>query len=237
MKKISLFLITFLMALSAYAQSAKGTWYYYSIGGSRPESYEVQKVIVSDKAISDKCSTSPGSFDFDYVVTKVIEKGSETRFITKDDGGYNAFVIKNITAKAAKKEFITGKKTEAEAINAKVNDKDMSDLFTEEGFKEQELKPVLKSLTREEASEVIGGLEKGMENLKKDGKLKNEKDKAMAGFVLMLAVPKMWLEKKGYNAYKSLITFSKGLESFKDDPELKKRMDAIFGNNAKKEKK
>ncbi len=245
MKKVSLFLAGLAIAASSYAQSAaqsvKGTYYYYSIGGSRPEGYEVQKVVISDKAIEDKNITSPGTFDFNYKITKVIEKDGESRFIIKnEDGTYNAFVLKNITAKSVKKGFIAdmGKKTEAEVINAKANDQKMSEMFTEEGYKEQEAKPVLKELTRENVLEVVGGYEKMMEAMKKDTKFKTDNERSMAGMMAALAIPKMWLEKKGYNSYKSLENYSKSLENYKNDPEIKKRMEAVFGAPpAKKDKK
>ena len=229
MKKVSLLFLAVLISVLAHAQKAQGIWYYYATDNS-PAGYSIRKVTVSDKAIVNINTTDSEKNPMNYAVLKVVKKDGETRFITKDDfEEYNASVFYGISEKSANYFLVSGKATEEEAINTKVLPNNAPNYFTEAGLKEHEAKPALKNFTREDALSVVTMLEKGKSTIQKDPKIKSKEEKDLATMMLVLVVQRKWLEANNYHQYKSLAIFADGLDKFKDDEEVSRRMGAIIG--------
>lgn len=235
MKNILSFVFVLITINSAKAQKLTNTkWYEYYLGGTK--GYFVKTHTISNNTFTINQTGSGGNFDNKPSVLpiEIIQTAADERMITKyDDTTYMVIVVKSFTAdKAQACVNLEQFKTVQEATDYKPDDKDYTTWYTEAGFKTENAKPAMSAFTKNDmlvfSKFLVDKLNEKSATLEKT---LSTDDENFALAMSMLTLPFEYAQSKGYNAYKSLSVFDKGITKFKKDPEVTKLFkDAGFGD-------
>jgi hypothetical protein len=230
MKRIlSTLLLVTISYLTANAQDLlKHKWHRFYIGGNK--GYFVKTTQFTASTMTENQFGSGGAFDNNPMEIKVAEiytSGNETRVITDyGDSSYYILVFKNFTDyKVQAGMNIEGYKTIDEAKTFTPAESEFSDWFTEAGYKAEEKKPAMPEMTKKDALAFVTFLTNALKEIEKAVEERASENKEMDGFaaaMLMAVMPSKYAASKGYNAYKSLAVIDRGMNKFKNDPDIKK---------------
>jgi hypothetical protein len=229
MTKIFLAILSICMLNNLNAQKINNTkWYEYYLGGTK--GYFIKTLTINQTGSGGNFDNKPSVLPIEIVKT-----ATDERIITKyDDTTYMVIIVKNTTASKAQacvnlEQF----KSVEEATLYNPNESDYTTWYTEAGYKTENAKLALPAFTKNDMLDFSKFL---VEKLKiKEAELNKNKtaadDKEFELAMSMVAMPFVYAENKGFNAYKSLATFEKGITKFKKDPAVIKIFkDAGFGN-------
>ena len=226
MKQIIFSILIFMQSLNLIAQKiTTEKWHTFYIGGNK--GFFVKTYMVSKDGLTENQFGSGGQFDNSPVQIKVAElvaNGNEERIITDyGDSAYYVILFKNITSEKARVCYSTDQfKTIEEAKKFAPADSEFSDWFTETGFKLEDKKPAMTIFTKADAKELIAFVIDYTKTLQKELTLVKDDDKALGLAFVIATLPSQFATKKGFHAYKSLPVIDKGMNKFKNDPEIKK---------------
>jgi hypothetical protein len=236
MKNILFFLGMLSLVNSITAQKLANTkWYEYYLGGKK--GFFTKTHTISQKSLTINQTGSGGNFDNKPSVLPIqfVSTATDERLITKyDDTTYMVILVKNITPMKAKACVNLEKFKNIEAAtNYTPNESEYTTWYTEAGFKVENTKPAMPPITKNAMLDfcafLVEKLKEKEKNLDASKTLKDDKEFALA--MSMIAVPFQYAEVKGYNAYKSLAVFEKGIVKFKKDAAVIKIFkDAGFDN-------
>jgi hypothetical protein len=133
-------------------------------------------------------------------------------------------IVKNITGdKTQACVNLEQFKTVQAATEYMPNEKEYTVWYTEAGYKAENAKPAMPAFTKNDMLVFSKFLvDKLTEKSKNMDKALSADDRDFALAISMMALPFEFAQSKGYNAYKSLSVFEKGITKFKKDPEVLK---------------
>lgn len=234
MKRITttLFFLSALMTAGHAQEVLKHKWHRFYIGGDK--GYFVKTSTFTHTSMTEDQFGSGSTFDnspMEIKVAKLYTTAADERVITDyGDSSYYVLVFKNFTSnKAAVCMNTEAFKTIEEAETYSPADTEFTDWFTEAGYALESKKPVMPEMTKKDAIAFMQYLTKAIADIKKAVAEKASDDKEMDGLafaMIISTVPAKFAETKGYNAYKSIPVIQRGMNKFKNDPEIKKLMSA-----------
>ncbi len=221
-----LVLVAIISTVSAQ-ELLKHKWHRFYIGGDK--GYFVKTNSFTATSMTENQFGSGGQFDnspMEIKVVSIYQTADDERVITEyADSAYYILVFKNFTANKAQVCMSTEPFTTIDAAKAFVPADEMfSDWFTAAGYKAEEKKPAMPEMTKKDAIAFVTYFTNAINSIKKAQEAKSDADKeknAFAAAMLLAVVPSKFAESKGYNAYKSLPVIDRGMNKYKNEPEIK----------------
>jgi hypothetical protein len=223
-----LLLLTLLLSISNITSAQKVTktkWHTYYIGGKKY--YFVKTHEFTPTTLTENQTGSGGQFDNSPVKIKIVQIVTTSygeKVITEyGDSSYYVISFKNITNnKAEVCKSSTELKTKEEAIAYEPDSSQYSTWYTKAGIDAENKKPVMKTFTKQNALEISKMIANAAKDMK--SKINGEEDglKKFGMALVLSTLPSNYAQKKGFHAYKSLVVIDKGMNKFKNDPDVKK---------------